>query len=387
MPPRWEKTLSRARSGERLSPAETLVLYRDAPLEKLGETAHELRLARSDPRIVTYLIDRNVNYTNLCTTNCLFCAFYRPPGHEEGYVLDYEEVTRKLEELAAIGGTRVLLQGGHHPELPLSWYEGLLRHLKGRFPRTQLDAFSPSEIENIARIEGIPMEEVLERLRAAGQDGLPGGGAEILVDEVRSRISRKKQSADGWFRAMEIAQGLGLTTSATMVIGFGESREQRVIHLDRLRGHQDRALGAHGNGFRAFISWTFQRDNTALGRIGRRHGWALGAVGEEYLRNVAIARIHLDNFPHHQASWPTQGRDVARAALSYGCDDFGSTMMEENVVASAGSLHSALAEHSILREIRSAGYLPVQRDSDYHLVGSRSLGATAGESPATPRRG
>jgi cyclic dehypoxanthinyl futalosine synthase len=363
-----DSILQKALDGERVSYEEGVLLYRDAPREALAETAHRLRRKRTDPAIVTYLVDRNVNYTNFCTTNCLFCAFYRPMGHEEGYVLDFEEIAAKLEELSRIGGTRVLLQGGHHPDLPLSWYTDMLRFLRQRFPHIQLDAFSPSEIENIAEVEDSTMEEVLAMLAEAGQGGLPGGGAEILVDEVRQRISRKKQSADGWLRAMEIAQELGLTTSATMVIGFGETVEQRVLHLERLRAHQERARESHGNGFTSFISWTFQPENTALGRIGEKKGRDLGADGEAYLRHAAFCRIYLDNFEHHQASWPTQGRDVARRALACGCDDFGSTMMEENVVSSAGSKHSALAESSILEEIVAAGYRPVQRDSNYRLV-------------------
>lgn len=367
MNPRCSEILEKARAGGRIGDDEALLLYRAAPLEDLSETAHALRLERTDPRVVTYLIDRNINYTNFCVTNCQFCAFYRPPGHEEGYVLSFEEIAGKVAELDRIGGTRVLLQGGHHPDLPLAYYEELLSRLKERFPRIELDAFSPSEVDHVAGLEGRTVEEVLTALAAAGQDGLPGGGAEILVDEVRDSISRKKQTAAGWLETMRIAQRLGLTTSATMVIGFGETREQRIEHLAKLREHQDRALASHGNGFTAFISWTFQQENTVLGRIAEKKGHLLGADGEEYLRHVAVSRIYLDCFAHHQASWPTQGREVARRALSFGCDDFGSTMMEENVVSAAGSEHRSLAEGSILDEIRRAGYEPVQRDSRYRL--------------------
>ncbi|MEN8149256.1 MAG: CofH family radical SAM protein, partial [Planctomycetota bacterium] len=331
-------------------------------------TADFLRRERTDPEVVTFLIDRNVNYTNFCVTNCLFCAFYRPLGHDEGYVLSKEEIAAKVGELAAVGGTRVLLQGGHHPDLGLDWYTDLLSHLSSRFPQIQLDAFSPSEIDHIARVEDASMERVLVELTRAGLGGLPGGGAEILDDRIRKRISRKKISAERWLEAMEIAQGLGLTTSATMVIGFGETVEQRIAHLAMFRDRQDRALEAHGNGFTAFISWTFQSENTAWGRIGEKQGWELGADGEEYLRNVAVARIYLDCFANHQASWPTQGREIARRALSFGCNDFGSTMMEENVVSAAGSRHGALSEMTILDEIREAGYRPVQRTSNYALV-------------------
>ena len=360
--------LKRAGDGERLTPEEGLLVYREADLEELGRTAHALRLARTDPGAVTYLVDRNVNYTNVCTTNCLFCAFYRPVGHEEGYVLPLSTIAAKVEELERAGGTRVLLQGGHNPDLRIGFYLEMLRFLSERFPSIQLDAFSPSEILNIATIEGMTMRDVLARLEAAGQGGLPGGGAEILDDEIRSRISRKKQSAAGWLEAMAAAQELGLTTSATMVIGFGESAEQRLRHLTRLRDHQDRARAAHGNGFTAFISWTFQSENTVWGNIGAKKGMDLGAGPEEYLRHAAFARVYLDNFAHHQASWPTQGKDVARKALTFGCDDYGSTMMEENVVSSAGAKHAALAELMIRDEIEAAGYRPVQRDSNYRVV-------------------
>jgi len=360
-------TLDRAAAGERIGEEEAVRLYREAPLDALAETAHSLRLGRADPTVVTYLIDRNVNYTNFCTTDCLFCAFYRPIGHEEGYVLTYDQIARKVDELDRIGGTRVLLQGGHNPDLRIDWYTDLLRHLRERFPLIQLDAFSPSEIDNIATVEGMTMEEVLRTLSEAGQGGLPGGGAEILDDGIRGRISRKKQSAEGWLEAMRIAQSLGLTTSATMVIGFGETVEQRVRHLARLRDRQDRAVADHGTGFTAFISWTFQKENTAWGRIGDKKGWELGEDGEAYLRHAAFCRVFLDNFAHHQASWPTQGREIARRALTSGCDDFGSTMMEENVVSSAGAKHQALGESSILDEVRAAGFTPVQRDSNYSL--------------------
>jgi cyclic dehypoxanthinyl futalosine synthase len=360
--------LAKARAGERLSTEETLTLYQEADLDSLGRTADHLRGLRTDPGTVTYLIDRNVNYTNVCTTNCLFCAFYRPVGHPEGYVLTLDEISAKIEELVRIGGTRVLLQGGHNPDLGLGFYREMLSGLAARFPTIDLDALSPSEVDHIAKLEGLSLAEVLTELAAAGQTGLPGGGAEILDDEIRNRISRKKQSAADWLSTMEHAQALGLTTSATMVIGFGETVGQRIRHLDRLRERQDAALAQHGNGFTAFISWTFQKDNTAWGRIGDKKGRAIGADAEEYLRHAAISRIHLDNFAHHQASWPTQGRDHARTALRFGCDDYGSTMMEENVVSSAGSEHSAMAVPSIREEIRRAGYEPVQRDSRYRLV-------------------
>jgi cyclic dehypoxanthinyl futalosine synthase len=360
-----DEILRRTRAGERLAPAEALVLLESAPLEALGAAAHEARLRASDPGTVTYLVDRNVNYTNVCVTNCLFCAFWRPLGHPEAYVLAPDDLAAKVADLAAIGGTRVLLQGGHHPDLRLPFYRTMLSSLKARFPAIALDAFSPSEVDHLARLEGRSIEEVLRELVSAGLDGLPGGGAEILDDEVRSRIARKKQSADGWLSTMEVAQRLGLTTSATMVIGFGETPARRVRHLGRLRDLQDRSIAEHGNGFTAFISWTFQPEHTPLGKAAAKRGESLGAGPAEYLRTAALSRLFLDNFAHHQASWPTQGREVARRALRFGCDDFGSTMMEENVVSSAGSIHPAMDVESIRAEIRLAGFTPAQRDSRY----------------------
>ena len=386
MSPSTTDLLKKARDGARLSTDETLHLYREADLDDLGATADFLRRQRTDPDAVTYLVDRNINYTNVCTTNCLFCAFYRPVGHPEGYVLSLDQISAKIEELEAIGGTRVLLQGGHNPDLGLAFYQEMLSGLSARHPDIDLDALSPSEVDHIAKLENMTLREVLVALKAAGQDGLPGGGAEILDDEIRGRISRKKQSAADWLLTMEHAQSLGLTTSATMVIGFGETIDQRIAHLDRLRERQDAALAAHGSsihgssihgssihgsGFTAFISWSFQKENTAWGNIGDKKGRELGADPEEYLRHAAISRIHLDNFAHHQASWPTQGKDHARTALRFGCDDYGSTMMEENVVSSAGSEHQALAVETIREEIKRAGYRPVQRDSRYRLVEAR----------------
>jgi cyclic dehypoxanthinyl futalosine synthase len=241
-------------------------------------------------------------------------------------------------------------------------------------------------VDHLARLEGASIEEILSDLKSAGLDGLPGGGAEILDDEVRGRIARKKQTAGAWLSTMETAQRLGLTTSATMVIGFGETPEQRIRHLARLRDLQDRSLAAHGNGFTAFISWTFQPENTPLGAGAAKRGEPLGAGPDEYLRHAALSRLFLDNFAHHQASWPTQGREVARRALRFGCDDFGSTMMEENVVSSAGSIHHAMGVGSIRAEIRLAGFAPAQRTSRYHLVPGTFLAPPPGPAAAgSPR--
>jgi cyclic dehypoxanthinyl futalosine synthase len=363
-----EDILERARGGERVSFEEGLRLYQEADAAALAEVAHELRCQRTDPGLVTYLVDRNVNYANECVTDCLFCAFYRPPGHREAYVLSREELGEKLSELESIGGTRVLMQGGNHPDLRLEWYEDLLAWMREAHPTIEANAFSPSEVDQMARLEGISVEEVLTRLQAAGLAGLPGGGAEILDDEVRRRISPKKQSAQGWLDTMRIAQRLGLATSASMVIGWKETTEQRVRHLDRLRQVNDEAAASHGNGFTAFICWTAQLESTPLGRTRLAQG--MGASAEEYLRHVAFSRIYLDNFVHLQASWPTMGEEVARQALHAGADDYGSTMMEENVVspASGGATQRCIEIERICERIREAGFTPAQRDTRYKIL-------------------
>ncbi len=362
--------LKKAANGERLTPEEGLRLYTEGDPEATMEVAHQLRLQKTEPGLVTYLVDRNINYTNVCTTDCQFCSFYRLPGHPEAYVITRQELGEKIEELLAWGGTRILMQGGHNPDLPIEWYEDLLRWLKATYPEIECDCFSPSEIENIAHLEGMNMEEVLERLHAAGLDGLPGGGAEILDDEVRKRISPKKTKTDVWLHAMRIAQRLGMVTSATMVIGFGETIQQRINSLTRLRELQDESLAAHGNGFTAFIMWTAQLSETnSMGRS--RHRDKYGANYDEYLHTNAFARIYLDNFTNFQASWPTQGLEVARRALYAGANDFGSTMLEENVVSQASAFTEREPRMSVYRlheQIRLAGFEPAQRDSRYRIV-------------------
>lgn len=362
------ETLKRARDGRRISPAEALELYRDGEFIHLGAAAHAVRNAKNDPATVTYLVDRNINYSNVCITDCLFCAFYRPPGDKEAYVLTREEFAQKIGELRAIGGTRILLQGGHHPDLKLEWYEDLLRWLRAEFPDIEVNAFSPSEVTHISEVEKLPLEEVIRRLAAAGLSGLPGGGAEILDDAVREEISPKKLKTAGWLEAMRLAHRHGLATTASMVIGFGESYEHRVNHLLRLRDLQDESLAKHGNGFTAFISWTAQLDTVPMSGLARRKG-IRPAGAQEYLRNVAIARLFLDNFRHHGASWPTQGVAIAQTALNAGCDDYGSTMMEENVVSQAGAstMRSILVDEMVL-QIREAGFVPAQRDTRYRIL-------------------
>jgi cyclic dehypoxanthinyl futalosine synthase len=362
--------LKKAADNQRLTPDEGLLLYTQGDPVATMAVAHQLRLQKCDPQTVTYLIDRNINYTNVCTTDCQFCSFYRVPGHPEAYVITREALRQKIQELQAWGGTRILMQGGHNPDLPISWYESLLRWLKSEFPDIECDCFSPSEMENIAHIEGLSMEVVLQRLQAAGLDGLPGGGGEILDDDVRKRISPKKTKTAAWLHAMRIAQSLGMVTSATMVIGFDETMQQRIASLTRLRELQDESLAAHGNGFSAFIMWTAQLSHTnSLGRS--RHRARYGADYDEYLHTTAFARIYLDNFTNFQASWPTQGLDVARRALHAGANDFGSTMLEENVVSQAEAFteqEQAMTVARLQAQIRQAGFAPAQRDSRYNIL-------------------
>jgi cyclic dehypoxanthinyl futalosine synthase len=359
--------LDKAAAGERLSFEEGLLLYREADLLPLGMAANAARQLRVPGRVVTYLVDRNINYTNVCTTDCSFCGFYRRPGHAEAYVRTYEELGQKIQELVDVGGTRVLMQGGHHPDLQLDWYLGLLRFMRANYPSIEIDAFSPSEIENFTQVFGMGTREVLQALMAAGLSGLPGGGGEILDDEIRARVSPKKQKTDGWLGVMREAQALGLATSATMVIGFGEGLEHRLRHLLRLRDLQDESLRDHGNGFTAFISWTVQHSEmTSLGRS--RHRESYGATPHEYLRHAAIARLMLDNIQHHQASWVTQGPKIGQVSLEFGIDDFGSTMLEENVVSSAAhDTYACMSEGDIHAFIRDAGYIPAKRDTRYNL--------------------
>ncbi|MBI4568872.1 MAG: CofH family radical SAM protein [Planctomycetes bacterium] len=359
--------VEKALSGRRLSYDEGAFLYEHGDLTTLGFVAHELRLSRADPGRVTYLVDRNVNYTNVCVTLCGFCAFYRPPGHPEGYVNSREVLGAKLAELRDLNGTRVLLQGGHNPDLRLPYYEDLVAWMHATFPTIEIDAFSPSEIDHLARLEGMSMEDVLRRLQNKGMAGLPGGGAEILDDEVRAAVSPKKQNTAGWLQAMRVAQRLGMNTSATMVIGFGENFRHRMNHLDRVRRLQDESLRAHGNGFTSFIPWTLQLGGgTPLHKA--THRGALGARAREYLRHVALCRIYLDNFAHVAASWPTMGERVASLALHFGADDFGSTMLEENVVSAAGTKRRRMGVPEIAWWIRRAGFEPAQRDTAYRIL-------------------
>ncbi len=351
--------LDRAISGERLDPGEALHLFRHAPLMDLGLAADLVRRRLHPEPIVTYIVDRNINYTNVCVVRCSFCAFYRDPGHPEGYLHSREVLFAKIEETLALGGTGILMQGGHHPDLPLEWYEDLLRSFRERFPRLHLHAFSPPEIQHIVRVSGRPLPEVLRRLKAAGLGSIPGGGGEILVDEVRRKISPLKTMSADWLAVMEEAHRAGLPTTATMMFGHVETYADRVAHLRQIRDLQDRSLGREGAAFTAFIAWTYKPENTALG--GRE------VTSAEYLRTQAIARLYLDNVPNLQSSWVTQGKEIGQVALKFGANDMGSTMIEENVVRAAGA-YGCTTRSEIERLIREAGYIPRQRDTLYNLV-------------------
>ena len=367
--------LSRAAAGERLSAEEIRTLY-ELPLPEVAAAAHELRLQRSNPQVVTYLIDRNINYTNICNVACNFCAFYRTKRQDDAYVLSFEEIGRKIEELMQIGGRRILMQGGVNPDLPFEWYLDLLRYLKRHYPEVRIDAFSPEEILGLERITGRDCRELLTELKEAGLDGLPGAGGEILVDEVRAKAAPARIKSSDWFRILDTAQSLGLYTIATMVIGFGESYEQRVAHLLQIRAQQDKALREYGQGFSAFAMWTLQTEHTRL------KGKAPGATAYEYLQQLSIARIALDNIPNLQASWPSMGFKVAQAALYYGANDFGSTMLEENVVSAAGGHNRTHATvRQIVRHIADAGFIPAERDPYYNIKQYPDVEAILNEKP------
>ncbi len=346
----WDEVLQ---EGRRLSREEARRIYREADFHWLGYAAHTIRLRKHPENVVTYVVDRNINYSNICVCGCRFCAFFRPPGHPEGYVLEKEELAQKIEETLALGGTQILLQGGHHPDLPLGFYEDMLHFIKERYP-IHIHAFSPPEIVFFARREGLDVGTVIARLKDAGLDSIPGGGAEILVDTVRRKVSPNKCSAEEWLGVMEEAHRQGLRTTATMMFGHEESWDDRLAHLFALRDLQDRT-----GGFTAFIPWTFQPWHTA---IERRPETAVS-----YLRLVALSRLVLDNFDNIQASWVTMGPKVAQTALFFGANDFGSTMIEENVVAAAG-VRFRLSLEEIHRLITDAGFVPKQRTMAYEWI-------------------
>ena len=350
----------------RLTVEETIILYNEADQNELLHAGLQMRRLRVPGNKVTYLVDRNVNYTNVCTINCQFCSFYRPPGHQESYTQTIEQISARFSELEYIGGSRVLMQGGVNPDLPLEWYTDLISELRVRHPTIDLDCFSPIEIEGIAEVCESTTKEVLLRLKDAGMHGLPGGGAEMLVDDVRLGVSPKKGSADNWLRVMDEAQQIGLTTSATNVIGFGESNEHRVMHMEKIRELQDRNLAKGLRGFTSFIAWPVQLENNSFGKRNKgQNKIELGAGAYEYLRHVAISRLFFDNIEHIQASWPTMGMGIAQLALFAGADDAGSTMMEENVVSASGTTKTLAGEDELQLTILRAGFIPQKRDSNY----------------------
>lgn len=344
--------LARIEARERLSLEEWKTVEDLATTEELGRLADRLREALHPDRVVTYVVDRNINYSNVCVSVCSFCAFYRKPGSPEGYILSYEEIFRKVEEMLELGGSGILMQGGLHPDLPLEYYTGLLRELKRRY-KIHLHCFSPPEIDHLAKITGLGVEGVLRRLREAGLDSLPGGGGEILVDEIR-RKRRTHCTSDEWLHVMDVAHSMGIPTTATMMFGYGETRDHRLMHLEKLRQLQDR-----NPGFVAFIPWTLQPDNTPIGKK-----YPNRVPAEEYLRWLAIARLYLDNIPNVQVSWLTQGLEVGRRGLHYGANDMGSTMIEENVITPAGARHRA-TEQMLRDAIIAEGFIPCKRRADY----------------------
>ena len=350
-----------------ISVEECLNLYLNAPQPALSKVASGVRQIHNPGGKVTYLVDRNINYTNICTINCHFCSFYRPPGHKQTYTQTNEQISARIRELEEIGGSRVLMQGGVNPNLPISYYTDLLKYLRNNHPTIDLDCFSPIEIEGIADVTGMSTSDVLSELKEAGLHGLPGGGAEMLVDEVRLDISPRKGSADNWLKVMGEAQNLGLTTSATCVFGFGEDPIHRIQHMQRIRDLQNKSINRNGMGFTSFISWPVQLENNSFGRRNRgANKLELGAGPVQYLRQLSISRIFMNNIPHIQASWPTMGIDVAQIALESGADDIGSTMMEENVVSASGTTKVLASESELQRAIMRSGFTPVKRDSDYN---------------------
>jgi cyclic dehypoxanthinyl futalosine synthase len=351
--------LGRAVSGERISDADALTLLRSRDLVAVGRAADALRARKTDPEKVTFIIDRNVNYTNICHTDCDFCAFYRRPGdRREGYLLPKTVIFKKIEETLAIGGTGLLMQGGHHPDLGIDFYEDLFRSIKGRY-KIHLHALSPPEIQHISRRSKLSVPETLTRLRDSGLDSIPGGGAEILVDRVRDVIAPKKTKSEEWLGVMRDAHRLGISTTATMMYGHVETLEERVEHMRKIRELQDEQ-----HGFRAFISWTFQPHGTRLAPAVPVESMP---TSFDYLLTQAVSRIYLDNVDHIQSSWVTQGMKVGQVALSFGADDLGSVMIEENVVSAAGTTHRASTD-DFVRTIRALGKIPVQRDTLYREV-------------------
>jgi len=354
--------LDKALRRERIELEEGMELLASDQIEKMGHVANLIMLKHHPEPITTFVVGRNVNYTNVCDVYCRFCAFYRAPGSKEGYVLPDETILNKIQETVNVGGTEILMQGGTNPNLPFTYYLDLLRKIKQHFPDITMHSFSPAEIQKMKVVsDGLSLDEVIRQLHEAGLDSLPGGGAEILDDRTRRKISRMKGSWTDWMDVMKSAHRHGMNTTATMVYGLGETVEERALHMLRIRDAQDECIANKYDsaGFLAFISWPFQPDNTNL-KLEK-------AKPEEYLRIVAASRIMLDNIPNFQSSWVTMGPEMGKLSLSYGCNDFGSTMIEENVVSAAGTTHKVNIE-LILQLIRECGKVPAQRDTKYNIL-------------------
>jgi len=367
-----DSILQRGADGGRITPEEALLLYTEAPFHALGEAADAVRRRRYPDGIVTYLIDRNINYTNVCVTACKFCAFYRAPKHAEGWSHPMEEILHRCGEAVELGATQVMLQGGHHPDYGVEYYENLFASVKQAYPQLVIHSIGPSEILHMAKVSGVSIEEAVLRIKAAGLDSIAGAGAEMLPDRPRKAIAPLKESGARWLEVMAVAHRNGLSSTATMMMGTGETNAERIEHIRMIRDVQDLAVangyvdsaveqeGAVG-GFRSFIPWTYQAENNHL--KGRTQ-----ATTMEYLRFIAVSRLFFDNVAHLQASWLTTGKDVGQLSLHLGVDDLGSIMLEENVISSAGAKHRSNL-HELIWMIRTAGRIPAQRDTRYrHLA-------------------
>lgn len=350
---RWQTIIDQTLQGHRLQDDEALALLTQGDLLALGQAADTIRQRQHPKPYTTFIVDRNINYTNVCKSQCKFCAFYRATDAPDAYVLDTAELHQKIADTIAAGGTQIMLQGGLHPELQLDYFENLLRGIKAKFAIT-IHSFSPAEIVHLSGQAGITIEATLRRLRAAGLDSLPGGGAEILDDHVRQRVSPLKIPVKQWLEVMETAQQLGMGTTATMVIGMQETYRQRINHFRVIRDLQDRT-----GGFRAFIMWTFQPGNTELGGT-KASAW-------DYLRTLAVARLYFDNISHLQGSWVTQGQSIGQLTLAFGADDLGSIMLEENVVRAAGTAYQ-MSVNKMIGLIRATGKIPAQRNTEYEIL-------------------
>jgi cyclic dehypoxanthinyl futalosine synthase len=363
-PVRQRDALECARSGGRISAEDALFLLEHGDFDAIGDAADAIRRRRFPEDYATFIIDRNINYTNVCVIRCSFCAFYRLPGDDEGYRRTPEEIFERVEEALDKGATQIMFQGGHDPKLTITYYEDLLSSVKARYPIT-LHSLSPSEVHHIARYSRLSIAETLRRLKAAGLDSLPGGGAEILSERVKKAISPLKNSAGMWIEIMDEAHRQGLRTTATMMLGHVETRVERIEHFLRIRESQDRALrqAGPGQGYRAFIPWTYQPDHTELAAVAPQR-----TSSEDYLKTLAVSRLFFDNIDHVQGSWLTVGKDVGQRSLALGADDLGSIMLEENVVSAAGVTEKCLTDEAMINLIREAGRIPALRDTSYRVI-------------------